>query len=177
MKRIISLLFLLALAASAAAQTNEAKKIDEFGIITCGDFMARMDGLFTEMRNNPDLETYVIYYGARFRRHYIDRGKDGILKLSYPHRDDGLNWAKSIPLSLTTDSNYTEEFRNSINDKIHMIDGGFRDEITVEIWLGPKGAKPPQPTPLIDENQIKFRKDKPYPVRNYTGCYGTYENN
>ena len=169
---LLSLSFIL----SVSAQDKEAVKVDEFGIITCGDFMARMDGLFGEYQRYPETEIYVIYYGARYRKYYKYSDKREILKLDYPHRDDGLNWAKSIPLYLTTDSNYPETFRNSIKDKIKLIDGGFRENREVEIWLVPKGAELPKPVPLLDEKYIEFRKNKPYPVRNLTGCYDIYEN-
>lgn len=173
----ISFILLLSLASilNISAQDKEAKEIDEFGILACGDMMARMDALFDEYKQNPESEIYVIYYGARYRRKLVDYDKKkkefSKLELSYPHRDDGLNRAKAIPLYLTTYSGYSENYRNSIKDKIKLIDGGFRENLEIELWLVPKGAELPRPTPLIDEKYIKFRKGKPYPIPKYACCY------
>ena len=169
------LIFLLSLSfiLSVFAQSKDAQKIDEFGILSCGDFSNRMDGLIHTYQQNPESEIYVIYYGARYRKTFVDyeekKKSFTKLKLSYPHRNDGLNRAKSIPLYLAT--YYSKEIGNSVKDRIKLVDGGFRENIEFEIWLVPTGTKTPKSSPLIDEKYIKFSNGKPFETYNYANCY------
>jgi hypothetical protein len=171
------LIFLLSfsLILSISAQSEEAQLIDGFGILPCGDFSNRMGLLLYEHQKNPESEIYIVYYGARYRRELVDydkrKNKFTKIKLSSPHRDDALNRAKSIPLYLANYPGFPENLRNSIKDKIKLVDSGFRENIEFEIWLVPKGANPPKPSPLIEEKYIKFSKGKPYPTYNYACCY------
>lgn len=154
--------------------------IDEFGRIPCGDFMARMDLVFAEFRNNSDSKIHVIYYGARYRKKSSNWNQQtkrfDKLKLEYAHRDDGLNWAKSIPLYLTTYPSYSVELRNLIKDKIVLIDGGYREKTEVEIWIVPKNAGAPKPAPTIESKNIKFREDRASRITDCTKAYEMYEN-
>src|SRR5688572_24977802 len=80
------------------AQPAHARLVDEFGRFPCGDITGRLDALMAEWLKNPDEGIVVIYYSPRFRRstRYGKNGKPNITVLEYPHRDDGLNWAKGI---------------------------------------------------------------------------------
>lgn len=175
MRYLVTVLFLVSSVFRVSAQTEKTRQIDEFGKITCDDFDARMDGIFTELENATDAKIYVIFYGERYRRTssgWNKKTKDfESIKLDYPNRDDGLNWAKSIPLYLTTYKGYPTTSQNLLKDKIVLINGGFRENLEVEIWLVPKNGEIPKATPAIDEKDIKFRKDKPYQTPNFTACY------
>lgn len=179
-KQLFNLLLLISLFASVSAQTTkEARKIEEFGRIQCGEFMARMDLIFQMWQNSPDSEIHVIYYGGRFRKISPEqvRGKrnQNIIQLDYSHRDDGLNWAKTLHHYLTTYRGYEPKIRQAIKEKLVLINGGFRESEEVEVWLIPVNGTTPKPTPNIDEKYIKFRNDRPRRVRNFTNCYGEYE--
>lgn len=169
--QIIFCSFIFAL--TTLAQDKKAKQIDEFTRISCGDFMARMDAILSELQDSPDSKIYVVFYGGRYRKQSLWSKKTKSLdkiRLKYPHREDGLNWAKSIPLYLT--SEFVYETKALMSDKIVLINGGFREDMQVEIWLVPKDAESPKPTPTIAEADIKFRSDKPMRVPNFTDCYG-----
>jgi hypothetical protein len=160
---------------STTAFAQKAALYDNFGKVTCDDFMARMDAIFIELQNSPDSKIYVVYYGGRFRKEssWNEKTKSfDKIKLEYPHPEDGLNWAKSIPLYLTTYCNYPIAIRNLLNDKIVLFDGGFRENTEVEIWFVPKDSGLSEPTPTVAEKDIKFRKDKPSRTPNFTSCYG-----
>jgi hypothetical protein len=172
-KQFFIFLLLSSFAFSVSAQKKEARQIDEFGIISCEDFEMRMSILLTELQNSPNSKIYVVYYGGRLRKENVWNVKTGNLdkiKLSYPHRQDGFNRAKSIPHYLTTEETYPAEIRKSLKDKIILIDGGFRQETMMEIWLVPKDAEPPKSNPNINEKDIKFRSKKPVRVPDYTRC-------
>ena len=171
-------LLLLSFAFSISAQTNEERLIDEFSYLDCGNFMMRMHWIFLKSQESPDSKIYVIYYGGgSLRKRNLWNKKTKSLdkfQLEYPHREDGLNWAKAIPLFLTTTAEYSEEIRNSFKDRIVLINGGYQENIITEIWLVPKNVETPKPTPTIDEKDIKFRKDKPLKTPKYMDCYGQY---
>jgi hypothetical protein len=45
--------------------------------------------------------------------------------------------------------NYLVEYRGIAAQRIITVDGGRREEFIVELWLVPRNAKPPEPTPTI----------------------------
>ncbi len=147
--------------------------IDAFGRMPCGEFMARTDRVFSEWQKTPDSKIYVVHYGGRYRKKDVwnKKIKDfDKTKLEYPHREDGHNWAKAIPLYLTSAYHQTA-VPNLLKDKIILIDGGYRENTEVEIWLVPSNIEIPKPTPTIAEKDVKFRKDKPFRTPNYSNCY------
>jgi hypothetical protein len=173
-RQLFRLLILVLFAFSVTAQNKEARQIDEFGRIPCGDFLARMNALFIELQNSPDSKIYVVYYGGRYRRtlgRTNGTGGYNAIKLEYAHRDDGMNWAKSIPLYLSSETAFPVEFRNSLKDRIVLLNGGFRENTEVEIWIVPENVEPPKPTPTITEKDVKFRKDKPFRTPAFINCY------
>lgn len=172
--KILLIFWLFVFNSFAFAQIEKTGKFDEFGRIPCGDFLARMHGLFVELTNSPDTKLYIVYYGARYRRKLIwsRTAKDhAAIKLEYAHRDDGLSWAKSIPLYLTSETGFPSEMRNSLKNRFVLVNGGFRENTELELWIVSKGDAEPKPTPTTSEKNIKFRKDKPYPTPNLTTCY------
>lgn len=170
-KQFLSLLLLVSFIISISAQEKEARQIDEFGILPCGDMLARLHNLYLESQKTPDSKIYVIYYGGRFRKEHIWSKKGARIQLKYPHRIDALNRAKAIPLLLTTEKPYAG---NNFEERIVLIDGGFRQNMETELWIVPNGAALPVPTPTIIEKDIKFKADKPYGTPEYARCYDAY---
>jgi len=35
------------------------------------------------------------------------------------------------------------------------VDGGYREELTVELWVVPSGANPPSASPTVDPSEVK----------------------
>lgn len=172
---ILTIIFFLC-AFSTLGQTSEAQMIDKFGRVSCGDFMARMDGVFHTLKKNPDSKIHVVFYGARYRRHNGREAKNrDKLFLSYPHRDDGLNYAKAIPFYFANEPELPAEIRDFMKDRIVLAEGGFREEAELELWLVPQGGETPVPTPTVAEKDIKFRKDNPLRIPRYTCCYCAYK--
>lgn len=158
---------------------QEPRLLDAFSKRTtpCGDFMGRMDSLLAEWMGNRSDRIAVIYYGHRYRkniRHGKERNEEATV-LSRPHRYDGRNYARSVPLYLLSRfrSAWSEPSSEaeSLERSIVLLDGGYRENIEIEIWLIPRNGEMPKPTPTIPEGDIKFRRDKPYPTINYFHCY------
>jgi hypothetical protein len=176
MKKSISAIF-FCFVFSTCVYSQEAVKFLEFGKIVCGEFLALMDITFNELKNSPDSKVYVVYYGRRYATEIVrnKRTKTDVVKLKYPHREDGLNYAKAIPqyFAATASKRY-QQTADSINNRIVLINGGFREDLAIEIWLVAKNGELPKPTPTLDEKNLKFNNSNPLKTPNYTyaNCYG-----
>lgn len=174
---MLTFIFFFALAAFGQ---EDPKLLDEFPRIQCGDFTARMDTLLTEWQRDTSQQIFVVYYGHRFRKNirYPKKGRPEVLILDFPHRDDGLNWAKGVPRYLLARLERIGAERApkliGLRDKIMLVNGGYREDIGVEIWIGSAGAMPPNPTPTLSERDIMFRTDRPLPVPDQINCYAGF---
>ncbi len=184
-KHLFSLLILLSFVFTVSAQ-NEARKIDEFGYIQCGEFSARMDALLSELLKTQNSTVYVIYYEGKSRI-VSKRTKNGFKEiLEYPKRGSALNRAKEVVLyaeerkkehleNLKNDQDYHSPLKDLDLSRIILSDGGYRFDFTLEIWLLPSGAKPPTATPTVDKKDVKFTsKGKPRGIRNCARAYDIY---
>jgi len=100
--KVLQIMFCLSIfALTTLAQDEGAKQIDEFGRLPCGDFESRMQNISIEFQNFSDSKIYIVYYGGRYRKENVLNKKTKSfdkIRLKYSHREDGLRWAKSIPL-------------------------------------------------------------------------------
>ena len=112
-------------------QGPEARKIDEYGNIRFNDEKARLDNLAVELQNDPTAQGYIICYGGRVGRageaqRRCDRAKNDLVT------------------------------RRSISaDRIVTVDGGYKENLTVELWVVPQGATPPGATPSVDPSEVR----------------------
>ena len=117
----------------------EARKFDEYGKLAAGDENPRLDNFAIELQNDPTAQGYVIAYGGRkslagTAMKMADRVKDYLVKK-----------------------------RNLDAQRVMTLDGGFREEPTVELWLVPSGATPPSATPTVDPSEVMPAKKKTKP--------------
>ncbi len=179
-KILLSFILLTILSVQTSPQTTDPRQIDAFPRIPCGDFMARMDALLGEWLRDTSQRIFVVYYGHRFRKTTrLDKmGRPETLVLELAHRDDGLNWAKGVPRFLQARVKEIGAERapelTGLPEKVVLVDGGFREDIGVELWIGSANAAAPKPTPTISEKDISFRVDRPFPVPNHITCYSGY---
>jgi len=47
-------------------------------------------------------------------------------------------------------------FRRFGTDRVKIVNGGFREYNSAEMWLLPPGVAPPKPTPSVDNKFIKL---------------------
>ena len=45
--------------------------------------------------------------------------------------------------------------------RIVTVDGGYREDLTVELWVLPPGATPPTASPTVEPREVRFIKGKP----------------
>jgi hypothetical protein len=95
------------------------------------DQKARLDNLAVELQNDPSATTYVIAYGGRTSR----IGQADLLG--------------------TRARDYLVVQRGIDQSRIVVLNGGFREEDCVELWIIPQGATPPQPTPTVQAGDVR----------------------
>ena len=106
-------------------------KLDEFGDIRIGDTKARLDNLALELLNDPTLQVHLVVYGGRTG----PRGE-----------------AARRALQLKT---YLVSTRSIDPARVITVEGGFRDELSGELWLSPLGAPAPPARPTIDDGYFR----------------------
>src|SRR5215204_7653582 len=82
-KFLLAIVFFL-LTANVFAQIREARKIDEFGAITCDEYLARADTMITARANNPTEMVYVFIYEGKEKRAIYKNGKVTGYKSIFP---------------------------------------------------------------------------------------------
>ncbi|MBV9927992.1 MAG: hypothetical protein JOZ96_23430 [Acidobacteria bacterium] len=126
-----------AAATAASAKTTVGVshfKVDEFGNINSEDTKARLDNFAMELMNDPTLEAQLVVYGGR-------SGPPGQAQ----RRADVLR-------------NYMVNTRGIDPARVRTFIGGFRDELSGELWLAPSGAPPPPQRPTIDAGYVTETK-------------------
>ena len=141
----LALLFTIIFCVSVFSQ--EAEKVDEFGRISCDDYLARMDNAINEATNHPNSTVYILIYEGKETRYNSRKKKD---ELVLPTIGSARAKIDSIKEYLSRRKISAENFS--------FVEAGFREEPAVEIWLVPKESLPPKPTPTIDK--MKYRGGK-----------------
>lgn len=108
-----------------------ARKFDEFPSIAYDDDKARMDNLAIELQNNPDAQAYIITYSGRTSR--AGQGE----RLSERARS------------------YLTQQRGLDPGRLTIVNGGYRDVDTYEMWIVPQGASTPQPSPTVSPSEAR----------------------
>jgi hypothetical protein len=109
----------------------QARTIDEYGNIRFNDEKARLDNLAVELQNDPTAQGYIICYGGRV-------GRAGEAQARCDRAKNDLVTRRSISA-----------------DRIVTVDGGFKENLTVELWVVPSGATPPAATPSVDPSEVR----------------------
>jgi hypothetical protein len=115
---------------TAVGGVERPRKIDEYGRIEFNDEKARLDNFAIELQNNPTAQGYIIAYGGR-------RGRAGEAQA----RADRAK-------------NYLVNERGIDSSRIVTLDGGYREDFTVELWIVPTGATPPAAEPTVDASEV-----------------------
>jgi hypothetical protein len=131
------LIILFTLCSSGSAVSVPISPFDRFGDINCEDEMARLDNLAIHLRESPAAKAVITFYGGRrFRGRLPKPGKAAARA------------ARMKP--------YLVSGRGIPEDQVIVIDGGYRDEWQVIIWVVPPGATYPTPDPTVALKEIKI---------------------
>lgn len=153
MRTIFLVLILCVFPAGVFAQAvTETQKIDEFGAIKCCDFGARMDNAAIYQRANPGSQIHLIFYNAR--KHSWWRWNARLKKrepaLINPIRGEFSGFVRGV--------RQRAAFQKFDLKTFVIRNGGYRENLEVEVWIVPPGADPPKLAPTVDEKIIKLQK-------------------
>lgn len=112
-------------------------RLDEYGNIRFEDEQARLDNFAIALLNEPGTHGYITGYGGR-------RGRAG----------EALRRVERA-------KNYLVKERDIDPRRIIVIDGGHREELTVELNIIPLGAFGPYPTPTVDPSEVEIIPERP----------------
>jgi hypothetical protein len=108
-----------------------SRKFDEYGNIRFNDEKARLDNFAIALQNEPGAQGHIIAYGGR-------RGRAGEAQARADRARD-----------------YLVNTRGIDPGRIVTVDGGFRENLTVELWIVPTGAAAPTATPTVDASEVQ----------------------
>lgn len=109
----------------------EAKKFDEYGPVTISAANVKLDNFAIELQNNPGAQGYILGYGGRRTR---------------------LSSGKKLADAAKT---YLVKIRNMDAAGLVTVDGGYKEEVSTELWVVPSGANPPTASPTVDPSEIE----------------------
>ena len=116
-----------------------AREFDECNNCTFDDQKARLDNLAVELQNDPSTRGYIMAYGGRMS----PLGQ--VEKLMSRARD------------------YLVTQRGIDASRLVVVNGGFREADSVELWIVPSGASAPQPTPTVQAGEVNPGKARRKP--------------
>lgn len=153
MRKAWSLLLMVFCVIVANAQVgtapSEARKFDEFADVRCEDEKARLDNFANELQNDPGAQGYIVFYGGRRQQHPTRPNA----RLALPRRGEAEARAARL-------KPYLHDNRGIDSERIVVVKGGYRDEWAAELWIVPKGANPPVPTPTVKPQEMRFRRGR-----------------
>lgn len=150
-KLLFVLLISLFVEFSVFCQSPEARLFDEYGnSINCESYLSRADAMKIEQTNNPNSRIYIIVYEGKERKWDYSK-ENASFKTVLPQSGQAAATIRTMEQRLRLNK---APLQNYI-----FVNGGFREEFGVEIWLVPPGAALPKPTPTL--KKMKYRKGKP----------------
>ena len=103
---------------------------DECNNCTFDDQKARLDNFGVELQNDLSARAYIIAYGGR------------------------TSPLGQVEVLMTRARDYLVSQRGIDASRIVVMNGGFREDDSVELWVVPSGAKPPQATPTVKVSDL-----------------------
>ena len=141
---------LLGIASVSYSQSDKTTQVDQFGMINCDDYLARMDNAINQAAKNSSSRIIVhVYEGNTPRYKY----KGNTYTIGHFRPQYGL--AKAVIRSM---KKYLL-LHKAPADRFVFKSAGFRENFTVDIWQVPNGAKEPEANPTL--TKIKYRKGRP----------------
>jgi len=108
-----------------------AREFDECNNCTFDDQKARLDNLAVELQNDPSATGYIIAYGGR------------------------MSPIGQVERLMTRAQDYLIKQRGIDGSRLVVVNGGFRENDSVELWIVPSGAAPPRATPTVQAGDVK----------------------
>jgi hypothetical protein len=107
------------------------ERFDEYGDINLESERARLDNYAIGLQDDPTMNGYIVCYGGR-------RGRRG-----------------EATARCERAKKYLAGYRGIEATRLVLIDGGFREQLTVALWIMPPNVKPPV-DPSVHPNEVQF---------------------
>ena len=114
---------------------DSSRKFDEFYGSNWESAMARLDQFALNMQNSPNMIGVLIVYGGQRRQ-----------------RGEARAWRACL-------KSYLVSRRGIERNRIVMINGGYREDLTVELWETDR-RRIPNPQPHVKPIDVRFKKGK-----------------
>ena len=111
-----------------------AREFDECDNCTFDDQKARLDNLAVKLQTDPSARAYIIAYGGRYSP------------------------LAQVEVLMKRARDYMIEQRGIDGSRLTIVNGGFREADSVELWVVPSGAAAPRATPTVQAGEVKPRK-------------------
>ena len=147
---VVTIMIFLAFSEIVYSETRPIQIFDSFGDVCCDAEKARLDNFAIALEHQPDSTGYIIFYGGTHYKYPSCSSKREALT------QRGQSQARVARLKP-----YLVNLRGIDARHIVVIDGGYRETWTAELWIVPKGANPPTPTPTLKPREIRYRKGRP----------------
>jgi hypothetical protein len=121
---------------STVEKKPASTKSDEYSSTDVKLETERLDRFARALMEEPNVNGYIMSYGGRV-------GKTGEAQALADR-------TKKYLVSRGIDES-----------RLVTVDGGFREQLTTELWLVPPGAAPPQAEPTVDPKEVKQIKETP----------------
>ena len=116
---------------------NPATEFDVCCSCSFDDQKARLDNLGIQLQNDPSTTSYIIAYAGRTSR------------------------AGQAERLLARAKDYLVQKRGVDASRLVTLNGGYREEDCVELWIVPVGAQPPVTTPTIPAGEARQAPEQP----------------
>ena len=121
----------VAVVAAIEKKVLVAREFDECNNCTFDDQKARLDNLAVELQHDPSVYAHIIAYGGR------------------------TSPIGQVEKLMTRARDYLINERGIDGARIIVVNGGFREGDSVELWLVPAGASAPRATPTVQAGEVK----------------------
>ena len=118
----------------AAPSIIDPRLFDQYGDIEAEDEMARLDNVAIKLQNEPGAVAHFIVYGGR-------RSCAGEAQARARRAKD-----------------YLVNGRGMSFDRVIWRDGGYREELTVEVYLLPRESAEPSVAPTILPSKVQIKR-------------------
>ena len=125
--------------------------IENFGTYNCEDIKSRLIILHLALSEEPKSKGIVIVYEGKYAKYVDARNGKSTIKYILPSVGESIFRTREMQDILVFFKFPMENFL--------FIDGGFRENFEVELWVVPNDAKMPKPTPTLET--MKYRKGAP----------------
>lgn len=114
---------------------REFKPFDVYSNIFPADEYARLDNFSIWLRDEPQMKGYILVYASK----------------EFP--------ANKARMRAQNAKKYLVERRNMESKRIDVIEGGYREQFEVELYIVPSNGSPPTPYPTLASPELEVKKN------------------